>query len=269
MKSLIVDSEAAYTCVECKKSYRYKKSLKNHILKKHPDKIDKIPLQKSINKDEIKPEIYPCMFCKKEFTSSFNLKRHISQSCEVMKKKWKNNKTETTNNTTNITNNTVNNGNVNNGNIVNNNNNINISINNFGKENKLSKEDMIEAIKDPRRIPLKYIELKHIKDEKNRNIYMENDKCDTIMVFENNSWFEKKDDDVCHLLKNEAIDDIYEYLDKNIVGNATDINNRLNYIEKSQNVLRDIKLFLYKNKLILSGSFEKHGKKPIKSQNPQ
>ena len=44
------------------------------------------------------------------------------------------------------------------------------NINNFGKEGNLPKEDMLEAIKDPEKIPLKYIELKHVKNKQNRNV---------------------------------------------------------------------------------------------------
>jgi hypothetical protein len=254
-----------FICNECNKCYKLKSSLKKHFKSKHNDKFNDIDWKKkssfigniTTDNDEIPKNKYDCPFCKKEFPTSFNLKRHIMKSCNAMKKEQSEPKT------TNITNN------INNGNIVNNNNNINISINSFGKENRLPEEDMLEAIKDPRKIPLKYIELKHIKDKKNRNIYMENDKCDNIMVFGGDSWSEKKGEDVCHLLKNEAIDDIYEYLRDNIISNSEAINNRLDYIEKSQSVLRDIKLFLCYNKVILSDSFEKHGKKPIKIQDSQ
>jgi len=125
-----------------------------------------------------------------------------------------------------------NNGNINN--TINNNNitnNINININQFEKEDisKIPFEDFLEAIKNPRDIPVKYLELKHIRTLANMNICVK-DK-DMIYVFKGDHWQELRSSDVCHLMKNGAIYDIDQFIRENEIGNSDAINKRLDEVE--------------------------------------
>ena len=61
----------------------------------------------------------------------------------------------------------------------------------------------MEAIKNPCDIPVKYLELKHIKTPCNMNVCVK-DK-DMIYVFKGDHWQELRSSDVCHLMKNGAI----------------------------------------------------------------
>ena len=238
-----------YKCTECNKLYKLKSSLKKHFKTKHNDKYSDIEWTKYYSFDDTKTQNcnkYFCIFCKKEFLNQFNLKRHIAKSCNVLRQEWPGN-----DNSQIISNNTV----INHNNIINNNINI-FNINNFGKEENLPEEDMLEAIKDPRNIPLKYIELKHVKNKKNRNVYLEDEKHNQIMVFNNGKWDKKSGEDVCHLLKNEAIDDIYEYMRENETSNEEAINDRLDVIETNHCILGDIRHLLLDNKIVLLDSYK-------------
>ena len=245
-----VCSTKRYKCQECNKLYKLKSSLKKHVKTKHHDKYKSIDWKKycsSEGKKTQKPDKYTCIFCKKDFINQFNLKRHIAKSCTVLRQSWPGNEKSKI-----ISNNTV----INHNNIINNNINI-FNINNFGKEGNLPKEDMLEAIKDPEKIPLKYIELKHVKNKQNRNVFLEDEKTNQIMVFNNGKWDKKPGEDVCHLLKNEAIDDIYEYMRANETSNEDAINDRLDIIETNHGILGDIKHLLLDHKIVLLDSYNK------------
>jgi hypothetical protein len=236
-----VCSNKNFRCVECGQSYQHKKSLYRHIRKKHPQvKFTSSDDRKSMIEDitsknncqqEIVKIMFDCAFCNKKFPSKYNLLRHMSNNCKKAKEAI-GKATKPVNKTTNINNGSINNGTVNN-NTINNNttNNINININQFEKEDisKISYEDFMEAIKDPEDIPVKYLELKHIKTPSNMNICIKNK--EMMYVFKGDHWQELRMADVCHLMKNGAIYDIDQFIRANPVKNSEAINRRLDEVE--------------------------------------
>ena len=233
-----------YSCKVCSSAYSHKRSVLSHIKKKHVitdlkeinDNIIELHQRSEKTNVSVKfsEDSFNCLFCNTNFSNKSNLKRHVAKYCEkakeVISKNDKSNKT--TKNTKNVKN--INNGTINNNNTVNNNNitnNINININKFEKEDisKISYEDFMEAIKDPEDIPVKYLELKHIKTPSNMNICIKNK--EMVYVFKGDHWQELRMADVCHLMKNGAIYDIDQFIRANHVKNSDAINRRLDEVE--------------------------------------
>ena len=251
-KKVCIDK--SFFCLKCNNTYKRRDTLMKHIRAKHNCE------KTSMLVGEHKKYKIECPFCDKFFLNKANLKRHISENCiktkEVLEKSITLNDFERNKHggTTIINNGNINNT-INNNNITNN---INIiNINQFEKEdvNKISFDDFLEAIKNPRDIPVKYLELKHIRTLCNMNICIKNK--DMIFVFKGDHWQELKSSDVCHLMKNGAIYDIDQFIRTNEIMNSDEINERLDEIE-GERKYDDIMDLLMNNSGALLTNFNKN-----------
>ena len=186
----------------------------------------------------------------------------MTNNCENIKKIiGKNIKQSITNsNTINSNNNNNNNNNTVNNNITNN---INIiNINQFEKEDtsNISREDFLNAIKNPSDIPVKYLELKHIKTPGNMNICIKNK--EMIYVFRGEFWQELRSSDVCHLMKNGAIYDIDQFIRSNKVENEYEINQRLDEVENDRKYDNVMDLLMGNSEKLIN-NFNKNNVKTI------
>lgn len=275
-----------FECPKCNAKYARKQTLARHIEKKHSNDSNNLKLlvknKKNISNNEHKK--VACPFCDKKYSNKYVLKKHVAYNCKkntnispnsekktqktlpVEKKKVnseiiiqnniQNNTQNNTQNITNITNNT-------------NNTNITFQLNNFGEESlkNITDEEFINAIINPSGIPSKYLELKYIKQKENRNVYR-NSKENKLYVRKNNNWIvEPREDEVYHQMKIKAIDDIDEFIKKDglILFNKTDIDLRLNRIERASFLMQTIRFMLDKNEEILCGSYTENPSILIKS----
>ena len=168
-------------CERCKKIFKRKLHLQQHLKKKKICTIKKSTIYSKIPPNYLKtapkctktaPKLhqnppktlqntqkYECEYCEKIFSRKYSMIRHIKSRC----KNKSNISTNNTNNTFNINlNNTTNN--------INNINNI--QINNYGNENIEYLKDLIDVIKgheDNMLCFLKFLQLKHMNPEHKEN----------------------------------------------------------------------------------------------------
>ena len=148
-----------FKCDDCGVSYKFKCSLKKHLMKVHKIPENEININTSSNIE------YTCSLCNKKFTTKGNLNRHLKSNCP------KNKPTQII--STQSSGNTI----INNGTIINNNNvQINVNLNNFGEE-KLDEKEIIKLLEKTnlfniKNFTLNFIKMKHVKTDDNRNIYI-------------------------------------------------------------------------------------------------
>ena len=205
--------ERSYKCPKCSLTYKLYSSLKRHMKKKHNEKIENLDLPictekiNKISQDDEKG--YECIYCEKKYSNKYVLKKHITHHCSknpnITKLVEQKSDINVINNIINTNNTTINN-------------NITIQLNNFGEESlkNITDEEFIKALIQPNAIPSKFIELKYIKQKENRNIYR-NSKEDKLYVRKNNNWVvEPREDEIYHQMKIKAIDDIDEFIKKDV-----------------------------------------------------
>lgn len=255
-----------YQCGLCDFTFKNKRNIKEHLIKKH--KIDKKCIDNHIiiNSDYINK--IKCTICGKKFLNVSNLNRHILENCGVKK-------SEITNNTTNNMNSGPNNGTTNSTNVsgnsntvnynINNNTNnyqVNMNLNNFGQE-KVNQNKLVELIKKTNTFNIgelfaRYVIMKHIHIPENRNVLVKHRYGGQLFIFKG-YWCKAEKDDTFHEIKNATIDDISDCLDNNtslknpvILGEL----DKLEYIneKKFHKKVNDI---LYKNREIIGETYNK------------
>jgi len=165
----------AYTCEYCNKSYSTNSHMRRHqkTCKKKLSSAMEIELLKE-NQKKMEIEYNKLQQTVENLKISSN--GNISNS--------NNNSNNTTNNITNKTNNVINNND--------NSTNINVTINNYGNENKdyITKDYLIELLKTPFQAIPKLIEYTHFNKEhpENQNIKLPNKKQPYVRVLKDDKW---------------------------------------------------------------------------------
>jgi hypothetical protein len=228
-----------YTCNKCKKSFKQKGHLLNHLNKKKPCK-DINSENNVCNNIEIVIKKHTCTLCQKSFTRETSLKRHLLNSCKeneykiILLEEKINNLTEimikiaddkkiinninngTIDNSTNIANQVT-------SNITN----TNIKIE-FGKEdlNKISNDFFIKTLLNSTGalIPSKIIEGIHFNPELKEfmNVFISDLSRNKAMIFNGADWNIANADEIVDVLYDRAIifcenrnEEMHEKIEKN------------------------------------------------------
>ena len=264
----VCEKEKKYKCLICEMSYKHKNSLKRHLLKYH-----------SINKDEtdnyIKIKKYisnkvKCSTCGKTFANNSCLNKHL-KSC--LQKKDSITNINNINGDRNINGNHVNtiNGNhnhlTNNNHVTNNNYDVSLNINNFGQEDPVEREQMIKLMKrtnvfNIEDLFLKYVFMKHVKNEKNRNLFVERKTGGTLFVLCDNEWKKKQKEDTFNLIKIGTIDDIDDFMNKNKEFKSEIIGSELDKLEhqNKKKFYKGVNEMLFNKKELLSLAYKEANK---------
>jgi hypothetical protein len=255
-----------FKCRLCNLSYQHKRSLKRHLLNHHDvnneDIENCIEIKKYIS-DRVK-----CSICGKTFANNSNLNKHL-KSCTQ-----KNNGNTNTNkihkiDKMNAINNTIFNGGTNQ--LTNNNNNNNydvkFNINNFGQEDPVEREQMIKLMKrtnvfNIEDLFLKYVFMKHVKNENNRNLFVERKTGGTLFVLCDNVWKKKQKEDTFNLIKIGTIDDIDDFMNKNKEFKSEIIGSELDKLEhqNKKKFYKGVNEMLFNKKELLSLAYKEANK---------
>lgn len=189
-----------FPCKKCNKVFSREGHLRDHMLRKKPCVIEDYEGEKTdISSNE-------CSYCNKKFFSKYNVIKHIDSACKVKKDKDKENVDNITmmnkvkemfeahlknNNITNITNIT------NNNNITNN---IQVNIFSAGKEDlsRLTQEEILKICTSGTYYPIVAAEIIHCNEKypEFQNFLISNLRSNTGLVFMNNSWVSKTQDEI-------------------------------------------------------------------------
>lgn len=236
-----------FECKFCNKKYTSNRTLLNHIKNKHNDE----------NSKKVK-----CSLCEKSFSCKSSLNRHLANlRCKFLKN----------NSAKNISINSNNNNNNNNDNSVNINN-INININiNFGKEKlddwfyEVGKSVIEDCIRDIDKIPINLLEAKHIISKKNRNIYLpkEEDKYKYMLIY-NDGWKKIKTTKILQKMLGLSGDDLFDLIHNHkkyklrlSKKSKKDLDKKITDINKDKFLQGPLANMLLKNKEILKDNFNK------------
>jgi len=257
----------AFDCSECNKRYAFKKTLVKHMKDKHNKKefkkenVNKIDFSKNDTDNK-----FVCHACNKTFSTKGNAKRHITQRrCPKLKDSEK--KASVINNTTN--NNTTNN--INDNSINDSYNTYNIQINNFNEEKlddwikSVSKEKIVECLRDLNGLPTNLLEAKHVISKKNRNIYLpsEEAKYKNSLVY-SDGWKEMKTSLMLDKMLMNIADDIYDIItnDKKYKFRLSkklkeELDKKITVIQNDEFLQGPVANMLLKNKEVLHDNYEK------------
>ena len=192
-----------FTCKNCNKIFSRKSNLEIHYMKIFPCK--KVEINSEISETVINTT---CTYCNKHFSTKFNLNKHQKGHCNIKKEldikkeidldimnkvkeifelHLKNNTNVT--NITNITNNNITN-----------NNNIQVNIFSAGKEDlsRLTQEEILKICTSGTYYPIVAAEIIHCNDKypEFQNFLISNLRSNTGLVFMNNSWVSKTQDEI-------------------------------------------------------------------------
>lgn len=236
-----------FKCNECGTNYKYKSSLKRHLMKVH-----KIP-ENDIDIDNCSSTEYTCSLCNKKFVSKGNLNKHLKSNCQ------KNKQTQII--STQSGGNTI----INNGTIINNNNvQINVNLNNFGEE-KVDEKEIIKLLEKTnlfniKNFTLNFIKLKHVITDENRNIYIKHKHGKKAYVYQK-KWSKMEKDDAFHKIRCKTIDDINDCLENNTKYDNVIINNQLDKLQSmkdkkfNRNFNKNMNEMLYDSRGVLEKKY--------------
>lgn len=245
-----------FECEICGSSYKQMYNLRRHIMKLHSihkcDVMNHVKINDFISKDYIK-----CSICGKNFVNNSSLNRHL-KSC-LSKKKNKINIAEINNNHINGNNNQL----------TNNNNNYDVkfNINNFGNEDPVERGEMIKLMKrtnvfNIEDLFLKYVFMKHVKNENNRNLFVERKTGETLFVLCDNVWKRKQKEDTFNLIKIGTIDDIDNFMNNNSEFKSEIVGSELDKLEhqNKKKFYKGVNEMLFNKKELLGLAYEKANK---------
>jgi hypothetical protein len=238
-----------YICDKCNKYFDHKSNWIKHQNRKNPCMINEI-------RYDIKP--YSCNYCNKSFTRIDNLYRHEKERC-LSRLEYNNNdnlheqynllmnKMIEIQNDMKITkiNNTINSNNTNNVQQ-----NINITINPYGKEDlsHITFDDYEKIFNKCNSCIPDFIELKHFNKNKpeNSNIYISNMKSNHIFVYDGEQWNLKN--------KDEVIKDLYDNNCDYLIDKFEDLKDKLD-----ESTLRKFNKFInkYENDIMINNTTER------------
>ena len=244
-----------FECNICGVSCTKKYNLKRHIIKCHS--IDKCNIDRHIRINDISEDFVTCSVCGKKFMNNSNLNKHL-KSC-LSKKKNKINIAEINNNHINGNNNQL----------TNNNNNYDVkfNINNFGNEDPVERGEMIKLMKrtnvfNIEDLFLKYVFMKHVKNENNRNLFVERKTGGTLFVLCDNVWKKKQKEDTFNLIKIGTIDDIDNFMNNNSEFKSEIVGSELDKLEhqNKKKFYKGVNEMLFNKKELLGLAYEKANK---------
>ena len=262
-----------YTCNLCNKTFDHKSTYVRHCNKKKPCIIG----TQTVLPEQLGTQLIPetdeneCLYCNKTFTSLKSLRRHNKHYCaknkinnniekelnilkekinelENVNKQLIKNTITNNNNSNNNTNNNTNNGTIN-----------NITINQYGKEDMshITLQDFKGLFSRCNSCVPFFVELLHFNKDKpeNNNIYISNMKSPYLMLYDGAKWklaeknaiLDDMYDDKCEILVNKY-EDLKDHLDESIMNKFSKFLNK--YELMKDNVIKDIKLVLYNNRIM-------------------
>ena len=261
IKNDVCKKPKRFKCRLCNLSYQHKRSLKRHLLNHHD--INNEDVENCI---EIKKYIsgrVKCSICNRSFANNSNLNKHL-KSCVP-----KNDSITNTNSINSDYINTINAINGNNNQVTNNNNNYDVkfNINNFGQEDPVEREQMIKLMKrtnvfNIEDLFLKYVFMKHVKNEKNRNLFVERKTGGTLFVLCDNKWKKRQKEDTFNLIKIGTIDDIDDFMNKNKEFKSEIIGSELDKLEhqNKKKFYKGVNEMLFNKKELLSLAYKEASK---------
>lgn len=248
----VCKKDGKFKCKLCTVQYKDKRSLKNHLVNYH--KLREYKINESI--EIVEDSIYKvnCTVCGKEFSNVSNLNRHLKLNCEK-------NRNQIMVQTINGDHNNIN---INNNNNVTNNNNyqLNFNLNKFGEEDRVPDSEVIKLLERTNffnfnDLFLRYVHLKHVKNEKNHNLFAKFKHGKQIFVF-TGTWDKMEKEDTFNLIKIGTIDDITRVIEQHKKYNNAIINSQLDKLEheNKKQFYKAINEMLYNNRKILSKKYE-------------
>ena len=253
----VCKKEYRFKCKLCCMSYSDKRSMKKHLMKHHKVVESNIENSIIVNKDILQK--VNCTVCGKEFSNVSNLNRHLKLNCEK-------NRNQIMVQTINGDHNNIN---INNNNNVTNNNNylLNFNLNKFGEEDRVPDSEVIKLLERTNffnfnDLFLRYVHLKHVKNEKNHNLFAKFKHGKQIFVF-TGTWDKMEKEDTFNMIKIGTIDDITRVIEQHKKYNNAIINSQLDKLEheNKKEFYKAINEMLYNNRKILSKKYEEMSNK--------